>query len=109
MELTDYPTNRKWFLRFSTIGGIERNIAGEVDGEVVALDFPKIGIVDFSCTDDVVAKLDCIGIFILFMRVCGLCILYVRLASIVCYKIMSGDNSCWQPKYAQRAESIYAG
>jgi len=73
--LSAFDKNRKWFLRFSTISGIERNIAGEVDGEVIALDFSKIGIVDFSCADEIVAKLDCIGIFILFMRVCGLCIL----------------------------------
>ena len=23
----------------------------------------------------------------------------VRLTSIVCYEIMAGDNSCWQPNY----------
>ena len=36
---------------------IERDIAGEGDGEVVALDFSKIGIIDYSCADEVVAKL----------------------------------------------------
>ena len=38
----------------------------------------------------------------------------VRLASIMCYEIMAGDNSCWQPipvrrrgqEYARRAESL---
>lgn len=36
---------------------IERDIAGEEDGVVVALDFSKIGIIDFSCADEIVAKL----------------------------------------------------
>ncbi|HHT9146987.1 MAG TPA: hypothetical protein ACFYD4_15140 [Candidatus Wunengus sp. YC61] len=69
--MSAFDKNRKCFLRFFTIGGIERDIAGEVDGEVIALYFSKIGIVDFSCADEIVAKLDCIGIFILFMRVLG--------------------------------------
>src|SRR3989337_2445698 len=36
---------------------IERDIAVEGDGEVIALDFSKIGIIDDSCADEVVAKL----------------------------------------------------
>ncbi len=36
---------------------IERDIAKEKDGEVVALDFSKIGIIDYSCADEIVAKL----------------------------------------------------
>src|SRR3972149_3967438 len=36
---------------------IERDIAQEEDGAVVALDFSKIGIIDYSCADEIVAKL----------------------------------------------------
>jgi hypothetical protein len=36
---------------------IERDIEKEKDREVIALDFSKIGIIDFSCADEVVAKL----------------------------------------------------
>jgi len=36
---------------------IERDIAGEKEGEVVALDFSKIGVIDYSCADEIVAKL----------------------------------------------------
>src|SRR4030067_3523189 len=36
---------------------IERDIASEKDGEVIALDFSKIGIIDYSCADEIVAKL----------------------------------------------------
>lgn len=36
---------------------IERTITNEKDGEVIALDFSKIGIIDYSCADEVVAKL----------------------------------------------------
>ncbi|MCL4469447.1 MAG: STAS-like domain-containing protein [Deltaproteobacteria bacterium] len=36
---------------------IERDIAKEKRGEIIALDFSKIGIVDYSCADEVVAKL----------------------------------------------------
>jgi hypothetical protein len=36
---------------------IEKNIAGEGEGEVIALDFSKIGVIDFSCADEIVAKL----------------------------------------------------
>ena len=36
---------------------IERDIAVEGDGEVIALDFSKIGIIDYSCADEIVAKL----------------------------------------------------
>jgi hypothetical protein len=38
-------------------GRIERDIEKEKDGEVIALDFSKIGIIDYSCADEVVAKL----------------------------------------------------
>jgi hypothetical protein len=36
---------------------IERDIAKEKNGEVIALDFSKIGIIDYSCADEIVAKL----------------------------------------------------
>lgn len=36
---------------------IEKEIEKEKDGEVIALDFSKIGIIDFSCADEIVAKL----------------------------------------------------
>lgn len=36
---------------------IEREIVKEKNGTVIALDFSKIGIIDFSCADEVVAKL----------------------------------------------------
>ena len=36
---------------------IEKDIADEKDGEVVALDFSKIGVIDYSCADEIVAKL----------------------------------------------------
>jgi len=36
---------------------IEREIRKEKNGTVIAFDFSKIGIIDFSCADEVVAKL----------------------------------------------------
>ena len=36
---------------------IERDIAQEENGAIVALDFSKIGIIDYSCADEIVAKL----------------------------------------------------
>jgi hypothetical protein len=36
---------------------IERDLENEKDGEVIALDFSKIGIIDYSCADEIVAKL----------------------------------------------------
>jgi len=36
---------------------IERDILKEAEGEVIALDFSRIGIIDYSCADEVVAKL----------------------------------------------------
>lgn len=36
---------------------IEKDIAKEKDGAVVALDFSKIVIIDFSCADEIVTKL----------------------------------------------------
>src|SRR3989304_3927254 len=36
---------------------IENDMENEKDGEVIALDFSKIGIIDYSCADEVVAKL----------------------------------------------------
>ena len=38
-------------------GRIEKNIEAEKNGEVIALDFSEIGIIDYSCADEVVAKL----------------------------------------------------
>lgn len=36
---------------------IEREIEIEKDGQVIALDFSKIGIIDYSCADEIIAKL----------------------------------------------------
>lgn len=36
---------------------IERDIAREADGTIVVLDFSRIGIIDYSCADEIVAKL----------------------------------------------------
>ena len=36
---------------------IERNIEKEPDGSVIVLDFSKIGVIDYSCADEIVAKL----------------------------------------------------
>ena len=36
---------------------IEMDIAKAEDGAVIALDFSKIGIIDYSCADEIVAKL----------------------------------------------------
>lgn len=36
---------------------IEGDIAEEEEGAIVALDFSKIGIIDYSCADEIVAKL----------------------------------------------------
>src|SRR5512140_3465582 len=36
---------------------IERDMEKEPDGSVVALDFSRIGIIDYSCADEIIAKL----------------------------------------------------
>lgn len=36
---------------------IEKDIEKEKDGEVVAIDFSKVGVIDYSCADEVIAKL----------------------------------------------------
>lgn len=36
---------------------IERDIGKEPDGTVIALDFSKIGVIDYSCADEIVTKL----------------------------------------------------
>ena len=36
---------------------IERDMANEPEGSVVALDFSSIGIIDYSCADEIVTKL----------------------------------------------------
>lgn len=36
---------------------IERDIVKEEEGAVIALDFSKIGIIDYSCADEIAAKL----------------------------------------------------
>jgi len=36
---------------------IERDLTGEPEGSVIALAFDKIGIIDYSCADEIVAKL----------------------------------------------------
>jgi len=36
---------------------IERDIEKEPDGAIISLDFSKIGVIDYSCADEIVAKL----------------------------------------------------
>lgn len=36
---------------------IERDMQEEKDGSVIALDFSRIGVIDYSCADEIVAKL----------------------------------------------------
>lgn len=36
---------------------IEKDFQNEKNGEIIALDFSKIGIIDYSCADEIVAKL----------------------------------------------------
>jgi len=36
---------------------IEKDISTEKDGEVIVLDFSKIGVIDYSCADEIIAKL----------------------------------------------------
>lgn len=36
---------------------IERDMEKEPDGSVIALDFARIGIIDYSCSDEIIAKL----------------------------------------------------
>src|SRR4030042_6650961 len=36
---------------------VERDIQKEKDGEIIALDFSKVWIIDYSCADEIVAKL----------------------------------------------------
>lgn len=36
---------------------IERDILKEPEGEIIAIDFSRIGIIDYSCADEIVAKL----------------------------------------------------
>ena len=36
---------------------IEKDLTKEKDSEVIAIDFSKIGIIDYSCADEIVAKL----------------------------------------------------
>jgi hypothetical protein len=36
---------------------VEKDIEKEKDREIIALDFSKVGIIDYSCADEVVAKL----------------------------------------------------
>lgn len=36
---------------------IERDIMNEPEGERIALDFSKVGVIDYSCADEIVAKL----------------------------------------------------
>lgn len=36
---------------------IEKEIGKAKDGEIIALDFSRIGIIDYSCADEIVAKL----------------------------------------------------
>jgi len=36
---------------------IEMDIEKEKDGEVISLDFSKVGVIDYSCADEIVAKL----------------------------------------------------
>jgi uncharacterized protein DUF4325 len=36
---------------------IERDLEKEPDGSVIALDFSRIGVIDYSCADEIIAKL----------------------------------------------------
>ncbi|KPK01508.1 MAG: hypothetical protein AMK71_05295 [Nitrospira bacterium SG8_35_4] len=36
---------------------IEKEIQQEGDGEIIALDFSEIGVIDYSCADEIIAKL----------------------------------------------------
>jgi len=36
---------------------VERDMEQETEGSVIALDFSKIGVIDYSCADEIVAKL----------------------------------------------------
>ncbi|GAB62571.1 MAG: DUF4325 domain-containing protein [Candidatus Jettenia sp.] len=36
---------------------VERDIVKEEDGAIIALDFSRIGVIDYSCADEIVAKL----------------------------------------------------
>jgi len=36
---------------------IERDLEGEPSGSVIGLDFSKVGVIDYSCADEIVAKL----------------------------------------------------
>lgn len=36
---------------------IERDVEKEPEGTVIALDFSKIGVIDYSCADEIIAKL----------------------------------------------------
>lgn len=36
---------------------IEQDIAKEKDGAVIAIDFSEIGVIDYSCADEIIAKL----------------------------------------------------
>jgi len=51
MDLVTRPSGEKIRRR------IERDIEKEPDGAVVALDFSKIGVIDYSCADEIVTKL----------------------------------------------------
>ncbi len=50
-DLVTRPSGEKIRLR------IERDMGKESEGAVVALDFSKIGIIDYSCADEIVTKL----------------------------------------------------
>ena len=36
---------------------VERDLLDEREGVVISLDFSKIGVIDYSCADEIVAKL----------------------------------------------------
>jgi hypothetical protein len=50
-DLVTRPSGEKIRLR------VERDMGKEPEGAVVALDFSKIGIIDYSCADEIVTKL----------------------------------------------------
>src|SRR4030067_1937313 len=50
-DLVTRPSGEKIRLR------VEGDMANEPDGAVVALDFSEIGIIDYSCADEIVTKL----------------------------------------------------
>src|SRR5574340_794551 len=50
-DLVTRPTGQAIRIR------IERDLEGEPSGSVIGLDFSSVGVIDYSCADEIVAKL----------------------------------------------------